>query len=118
MGYDIYLYDPVSKEPIQFDAKHQIHGGNMALGGTTEAWLHVTYNYSKHFEQVLGKDGVCTIYGKTGAETIPLLQQAIAALGADVSNDYWAATEGNAKKALAGLLAFAQMRPDGVWAGD
>ena len=24
-------------------------------------------------------------------------------------------TEGNAKRALCGLLAFAQMRPDGVW---
>ena len=29
--------------------------------------------------------------------------------------DYWKATEGNAKSALCGLLAFAQMRPDGVW---
>jgi hypothetical protein len=118
MGYDIYLHDPVTQEPIQFDAAHQIHGGNMALGGTTEAWLHITYNYTKHFERVLGKGGVRGIYGKTGAETIPSLKQAIVALGDDVSSDYWAATEGNAKKALAGLLAFAQMRPDGVWAGD
>ena len=27
-------------------------------------------------------------------------------------------TEGNAKKALAQLLAFTQMRPDGIWNGD
>lgn len=36
----------------------------------------------------------------------------------DVDDNYWEPTEGNAKRALAGLLAFAQMRPDGVWAGD
>jgi len=118
MGYDICLHDPVTKELIQFDAKHHIHGGNMELEGTTEAWLHITYNYSKYFEQVLGKGGIRGIYGKTGSETIPCLKQAIAALGDDVSEDYWAATEGNAKKALVGLLAFAQMRPDGVWDGD
>lgn len=29
--------------------------------------------------------------------------------------DYWKATEGNAKRALCGLLMFAQLRPDGVW---
>ena len=33
-------------------------------------------------------------------------------------SDYWHATEGNAKRALYGLLAFAKMRPDGVWDGD
>ena len=47
------------------------------------------------------------------------LEKAIAALGDDVDDsDYWNATEGNAKRALYGLLAFAKMRPDGVWDGD
>ena len=54
----------------------------------------------------------------TGAESIPVLKSAIDALGDDVSTDYWEATEGNAKRALCQLLAFAQMRPDGVWDGD
>ena len=37
----------------------------------------------------------------------------------DVTNsDYWTATEGNAKRALYGLLSFAKMRPDGIWDGD
>ena len=119
MGYDIYLKDPVTKGSIFFDEKHQIHGGNMVIGGTTEAWLHVTYNYGKHFRRAFGTaDGVRTIYGKTGAKSIPLLKKAIAVLGDDVSPDYWEATEGNAKKALCGLLAYTQMRPDGVWDGD
>ena len=32
--------------------------------------------------------------------------------------DYWKATEGNAKRALYGLLTFARLRPDGIWDGD
>ena len=68
---------------------------------------------------MLGEEGIRAIYGKTGAESIPMLEKAIAALGDDVdNNDYWHATEGNAKRALCGLLAFARMRPDGVWEGD
>ena len=119
MGYDIHLNDPVTREPIHFEEKHQVHGGNMVLGGTTEAWLHITYNYADHFRSVFGsEDGVRRIYGLTGAESIPLLKAAIFKLGDEVSLDYWEATEGNAKQALCGLLAFAQLRPDGVWEGD
>lgn len=54
----------------------------------------------------------------TGAESIPVLERAIAVLGNDVSNDYWEPTEGNAKRALIYLLTMAQMRPDGIWDGD
>ena len=69
--------------------------------------------------EVFGEGGIRSIYGKTGAESIPMLEKAISALGDNVDNsDYWHATEGNAKRALYGLLAFAKMRPDGVWDGD
>jgi hypothetical protein len=47
-----------------------------------------------------------------------MLQNAINVLGDDVCDNYWEPTEGNAKRALVQLLALAQMRPDGVWAGD
>jgi hypothetical protein len=47
-----------------------------------------------------------------------VLKAAMEQLGDDVDPDYWKATEGNAKRALAQLLAFAQLRPDGVWDGD
>lgn len=68
---------------------------------------------------MLGSKGIRCIYGKTGAESIPMLEKAISALGDDVDDrDYWHGTEGNAKRALYGLLAFAKMRPDGVWDGD
>ncbi len=118
MSYDILLRDPVTKKTIQFDQPHHIRGGNYVFGSTTEAWLNVTYNYSKHFYRTMGDKGIRTLYGKTGAEAIPILQSAIAQLKDDVDDDYWKQTEGNAKRALLGLLAFAQLRPDGIFEGD
>lgn len=119
MSYDISLLEPITKDVIHFDEPHQLKGGTFALGGTTEAWLNVTWNYAKHFYRVVGDRGIRTIYGLTGAEAIPILKKAIEQLSDDVDeNDYWNATEGNAKRALQGLLDFAQMRPDGIFEGD
>jgi hypothetical protein len=118
MSYDIQLLDPVTRETIQLDSRHDIRGGTYALGGTTELWLNVTCNYGDIFRRVLGPTGIRALYGKTGAESIPMLTEAISKLGDDVDDDYWKATDGNAKRALCGLLAFAQMRPDGIWDGD
>lgn len=119
MSYDIQLCDPVTKETIRFDMSHEIRGGTYCLGGTKEAWLNITYNYGQHFYRVLDSDkGIRILYGKTGAESIPLLKDGITQLGDDVSDDYWEPTEGNAKRALHGLLAFAERRPDGIWEGD
>jgi hypothetical protein len=117
MSYDIRLLYSVTKKPILFDKPHHIKGGTYAVGGTKEAWLNVTYNYFPHFKK-MGRKGIRSIYGKTGAESIPILKKAIAILGDDVDKNYWEPTEGNTKRALWQLLAFAQMRPDGVWAGD
>jgi hypothetical protein len=94
-------------------------GGTYALGGCPTAELNVTYNYSRHYYRVFGNDsGIRTIYGMTGAESIPVLKAAIAQLGDDVDDDYWKPTEGNAKRALTQLLALATMRPEGIWHGD
>ncbi len=43
------------------------------------------------------------------------MKDAISKLGNDVDKNYWEATEGNAKRALHGLLALAKLRPDGIW---
>jgi hypothetical protein len=124
MSYDISLVDPVTRETLHIDGfPHLIRGGTHCVGGTTELWLNVTYNYAPHFYRVIPrtegeKSGIRTIYGMTGAQSIPILQKAIDALSDDVDEDYWKATEGNAKHALCGLLAFAQLRPDGIWEGD
>ena len=74
--------------------------------------------YAIHFRKVFPNDGIRTIYGMTGAESLPVLDKAISELGNDVDPDYWKATEGNAKQALTQLRALAAMRPDGVWQGD
>ena len=118
MSYDIKLCDAVTGEVLYLDAPHQIRGGTYCVGEITEAWLNVTYNYSGHFYRVFGEKGIRTIYGMTGAESIPGIEAAATQLADDATNNYWEATEGNAKRALMGLLAFARLRPDGVWAGD
>ena len=123
MSYDIELTDPVTEKVIELDATHMMHGGTYALDGSKEASLNITWNYSEHYHRLFPEvpnhfGGIRSIYGMTGAESIPVLKKVINALGNDVSDDYWEPTEGNAKRALYMLLAFAQMRPDGVWAGD
>ncbi len=68
--------------------------------------------------------GIRGIYGKTGAESIPMLKdmaeriQSKVATESIVSNDYWTASAANAVKPIYQLLAFAELRPDGVWMGD
>ena len=119
MSYDIYLHDPVSKQPIEFDFQHDFQGGTYRLGGCREAWLNVTYNYSAHYRRAFNNDkGIRTIYGMSGAESIPVLEAAASQLGDEISQDYWEATEGNAKRPLLQLAAMARVRPDGIWDGD
>lgn len=118
MSYDINLLEPTTKETIEFDNIHNSKGGNYCIGGTRVAWLNITYNYAKHYYRLFGEKGIRTIYGMTGADSIPILKKVIGQLGDDVSNDYWEPTEGNAKRALIGLLNFAEARPDGIWDGD
>lgn len=115
MSYDCRLVDPVSKEPLQTTSKHEIIGGNYCIGGTTELWLNVTYNYGGHFRKVMPPNGLRGLDGMMATDSIPILGKGISQLGNDVDNNYWEPTEGNAKKALYGLLALAKLRPDGVW---
>lgn len=97
MSYDIYLCDHVTHETLEVDDTHFVAGGTRSIGGTKELWLNVTYNYGHFYyrPEVFGDGGIRSIYGKTGAESIPMLEKAISALGNDVDDsDYWHATEG------------------------
>lgn len=141
MSYDIELCDPVSHETQLLDTPHQMAGGMYALGGTQEMWLNVTYNYSRWYykpgvfsETREDSKGIRAIYGLTGAESIPVLRNAIAALESMLGEyvddgdreacekqgvtGYWLPTRQNAIRPLYQLLALAQMRPDGIWEGD
>ena len=119
MSYDIWLNDPVTGEQLHSESKHDLHGGTYALGGTTQLWINITYNYAPYFyEHIDEEEGIRSLYGKVAATTIPILQEVIGKLGDDVDDNYWEPTEGNAKRALTQLLALAYLRPDGVWDGD
>lgn len=121
MSYDICLVDPVSKDTLTVESPHQMTGGTYAVGGTTELWLNITYNYSKYYYEVYPDEGIRTIYGKSGAESIPLLENMIDKIsekGTETDSDYWKPTRGNAIRPLYQLIAMAKLRPDGIWEGD
>lgn len=120
MSYDIHLNAPVTKQILELDGPHFMRGGTYAVGGTKKLCLNITYNYACVFHRpdVLGEAGIQSIYGMTGAESIPIFQRAIDALTDGVDPDYCEPTEGNVKKALCQLLSMARMRPDGAWDGD
>ena len=140
MSYDITLKDPVTHEVIEFDEPHQMKGGMYAVGGTREAWLNITYNYANYYYDAAEGDnrffgklwydepknlGIRGIYGKTGAESIPMLQEMVERIKhmpdeecpADCEG-YWKPTAENAVRPLHYLIAMAKMRPDGIWDGD
>jgi len=134
MSYDIELVDPITKEVLQLDSPHQMKGGTYCVGGTTDCRLNVTYNYGIHYKRIFGDEsielpqydkmfgggqtGIRKIYGLSGVDSIPILEDAISKLGDDKHPDYWEPTEGNAKAALIQLLTLAKLRPDGIWDGD
>lgn len=115
MGWSIYLTDPVTKETIKLPFKHQMFGSNYCIGGTEELWLSVTYNYSRVYRSKANGLSLDYLDGKFAYQTFEFLENLIHLLSDDVSSDYWEPTEGNAKRAVYHLLAFARMRPDGVW---
>lgn len=97
MSYDIWLKDPVTGERLEAEEKHGMTGGTYVIGGTRELWLNITYNYSPYYYEAAEGDprflyedrddpeccpggcngGIRGIYGKTGAESIPMLRDMI-----------------------------------------
>jgi len=115
MSYDINLCYPDGPAQV---SNHE-EGGTFALGGTTDAWLNVTYNYSKFYYEHLDREqGIRWLYGKKAKDTRDRLQNAVEALGTDRGSNYWKATPGNAGYALAILLSWAMQHPEAEWDGD
>ena len=119
MSWDATLEDPLMGDALEVESHSD--GGTYAVGGTTEATLNVTYNYGGHFRKAWPEsiDGsgalVRMLDSRTGKETYPLLAKAVATLGTDREDDYWAPTEGNAGYALAIMAGWSAQYPDGVW---
>lgn len=136
MSYDISLVDPVTRETLEVDEPHMMSGGTYQVGGTTELWVNITYNYAKWYykDYAFGDNGIRSIYNLTGAESIPVLKKAIDGLvnsdeelstedmeryaSQGILDGYWLGSRKNAIKPLYQLLAMAKMRPDGIWEGD
>jgi len=110
MSWWVYLTGEDIKTP-----RHE-EGGTYCVGGTEGAELNITYNYSAHYHEVLNADdGLRWLHGKTAAETITALRNAVNKLGVIRSEDYWKSTPGNAGFALSILLTWAESNPNGVW---
>jgi hypothetical protein len=83
-------------------------GGTFALGGSTDADMNITYNYSRLFP-------FRDLHRKRAGDTIDQMQEAVDRLGTDYEDDYWAHTAGNAGYAVSILLDWARQHPDAVW---
>ena len=91
-------------------------GGTYAVGGSNEADLNITYNYSPFYYKHLNEDdGLRWLDGKLANETLNALDHAVEKLGIEKDADYWAATSGNAGYALSILLSWAKQHPESRW---
>jgi hypothetical protein len=91
-------------------------GGTQCIGGSTEADLNVTYNYSEVTRLV--DFGFRNLDGRTAEDTIDELERVVAALGTQQFENYWAPTPGNAGFAASILLSWAKQHPKAVWRVD
>lgn len=115
MSYDVSLM----RFGQVVEVEHFTEGGTYPLGGTNEAHINITYNYSFFFHHFLDKDhGLRWLYGKEAQATIERLEEAVKILGTRQYPDYWADTPGNAGYALSILLKWAKQHPDAIWEGD
>ena len=104
MSYDIRIKRK-DGTVVELRERHTIIGGTYALGGTTEAWLNVTYNYGRIFRRLLGEEGIRVIYGMNIKDARSILANAAASLGnAEPDADYWKACDGNVRKAILSLI--------------
>jgi len=119
MSYDIHIEDSAG-QLIEFNSPVDLRGGTYQLGGTREAWLNITYNYSPYFYEYIDPEkGIRWLYGRTVKECIPKLESAISVLGTKRAEDYWQNTAGNAGAALNDLLMMAKLCPeDAIITGD
>ena len=109
MSFDVSLEDE-NGTPVLV-TRHS-EGGTYVLGGTDQAILNITYNYSPFYSKHLDAEhGLRWLDGKKGAECVERLAEAVAQLGTERTSDYWAATAGNAGYALFILHAWAREHP-------
>ena len=110
MSYDVYLTDE-SGNTLSFSENFS-EGGTQAVGGVSECWLSITYNYSEVYGSL-----VRDLDGKKAKETIQALKKIVKKWkhAKPYKRDYWAPTPGNAVMAIKRLVSFAEEHPEGIW---
>ncbi|MBA7641795.1 hypothetical protein ES703_49480 [subsurface metagenome] len=93
--------------------EHFTAGGTYPIGGTDEAELNITYNYSELYYRYLDKElGLKWLHQREAKYCIEKLKNAVKELGTKQDEDYWKATNGNAGYALNILLKWARRHPE------
>ena len=112
MSYDIAIVD--EEDTVLRGSKvHKIAGGTYEMGGSYQAWLNITYNYSQFYYQIWPEGLIDKFNGMNSKDAIAYLLGAIKILGTKTTQDYWEATPGNAGKALQDLVKLIQLFPEG-----
>jgi hypothetical protein len=115
MSYDVYLEK--DGEPCKVET--HCEGGTYRVGGSFDAHLNITYNYSFFFYNFFdNEEGIRWLYGKKAKDCIERLSDAVKILGINQNDDYWSDTPGNAGYALNILLQWAKQHKEAVFDGD
>lgn len=113
-------------------------GGTIAVGGSTEARMDVTYNYGWYYHLVFGENGIRHLKGMHVGQSLPLIANAIYRLSApnmrdqynaDKDNDhldtwtepddyYWKPTPENALAVLKVMMIWGLDNINGIWYVD
>lgn len=104
MSYDIYLRDPVTGETAEvpghlmvggtFRAEYHPETGTFTPALNTEAHLNITYNYGSYYYEAAKENGIRSIYGMTGGDSIAVLEKMIKILETKYKiNDEWLYTK-------------------------
>lgn len=142
MSYDLYF--KLNDETVILEQPLDIRGGTYAVGGTSEAWLNITWNYSGVFTELFGEGGIRTLYGKDAPTVAVDLTRALDTLSRMELTEvpctceksaavlgyshkaphyplscYWAVTRANVREALLNLWRLAHAVPaEAMLTGD
>ena len=116
MSYGVHLREP-NGSVCQVERHSEC--GNYVVGGTTDTYLNITWNYREYFYEHIDKEqGIRWLYNKKAKDCVPKLEEVVKKLGTKTDNSYWAPTAGNAGYALSILLKWAKENPEAVFGGD
>src|SRR5260370_33942502 len=128
MSYDVG--SAIDGDRVELNAPLDLRGGTYVVGGTTEAWLNITYNYVNVFRELFGKDGIRALYSFPSTEVAIRLTNALASLNTltienrpctchDTLDCYWAVTKDNVRACLENLLQLSRaVPPEAILEGD